>query len=423
MAGKGKKLKTNQEIGTVSRVEKEGAPQKATQFPDGVDGFDVRRVFLTLTAETTPTGFEWKQFDSMLMRMNFTLDKSASYQGFINKEDGGPSETMFIAHMDTVGSVPPKTVRHIIDGDIVRTNGETILGADDKAGMTVLLYLIHKRVPGMYVFTWGEEAGRKGSTLLASHYDLKRIKRAVAFDRKGKTSIITRQMASQSCSDEFADALIKEFGKYELTMEKDPRGSYTDTYSFTGEIPECTNISVGYGNAHNTNEYQDLAYLERLCYAAGRVDWESLPTVMDPKVRYAYPISYGTSYGHEYYESYGQEWVKRAGHWRQQETPEATEGTGKEAKRRKVNNGSELAKREETQKIPFKETENQNVQDEWQDLLLGEGLNVLKLDHVEAFVYAHPEAASVVLLHYITKFSHSAREHDFTKRKSVRARN
>ena len=302
-----KQAKKEQEVPQEEKaplVEATTAALRSEQFPDGVDGFDVRLIFSQLTQETTPHGFEWKQFDNLMEGLGFTLDKSANYQGLIKKPDGEMPETIFIAHLDTVGSVPPKRIEQRIRGDYMLTDGKTLLGADDKAGVTVLLYLLHMQVPGFYVFTYGEESGRIGSRALTMKYKFDHFKRAIAFDRRGTTSIITRQSGQTSCSDEFADALADQYADLGVILEKDTGGSFTDTVSFFGEVPECTNISVGYENAHGSNEFQNLAYLERLCHASARVDWEALPTVQDPSKRYggsyASGKAGGADYGHFY---------------------------------------------------------------------------------------------------------------------------
>ena len=48
---------------------------------------------------------------------------------------------MFAAHMDTV--VPGKDIEPILSGDRIISNGKTILGADDKAGIAALLEALH----------------------------------------------------------------------------------------------------------------------------------------------------------------------------------------------------------------------------------------------------------------------------------------
>jgi hypothetical protein len=56
------------------------------------------------------------------------------------------------------------------------------------------------------------------------------------------------------------------------------KGSYTDSYSFFNHIPECTNISVGYFNAHQDNEYLDYRFLEQLLSALLQINFNVLPT-------------------------------------------------------------------------------------------------------------------------------------------------
>jgi hypothetical protein len=112
---------------------------------------------------------------------------------------------------------------------------------------------------------------------------LKTFKRAIAFDRKMTGSIITRQMAQQCCSDEFADALIEEFSKSGVTMQKDKTGYYTDTGNFIELIPECTNISIGVWDEHHNTEWVDISYVEKIAMAACKIDWDSLPTIREPK--------------------------------------------------------------------------------------------------------------------------------------------
>ena len=52
---------------------------------------------------------------------------------------GAPS--IFVAaHMDTV--VPGKGVKPVIDGDVIRTDGTTVLGGDDKSGVAIIVECI-----------------------------------------------------------------------------------------------------------------------------------------------------------------------------------------------------------------------------------------------------------------------------------------
>src|SRR6266853_276303 len=48
---------------------------------------------------------------------------------------------MMSAHMDTV--VPGEGVKPIIEGDIIRTDGTTVLGGDDKSGCAIICEVLH----------------------------------------------------------------------------------------------------------------------------------------------------------------------------------------------------------------------------------------------------------------------------------------
>lgn len=379
---------------------------RSERFPEGVDGFDVRGTFTTLTLYTTPHGFEWMQHHELLPSLGFELDKSANYRGVINKPDGSPPETIFIAHLDTVGSVPPKRVTHHIHENTIRSDGETILGADDKAGVTVLLYLIHKNVPGLYIFTWGEETGRQGSRAFATTYTVNKYKRAIAFDRKGTTSIITKQSGKISCSDEFADALIKEFANHDMTFAKDPGGSFTDTVSFFGEVPECTNISVGYENAHSPTELQNLDHLERLCHAAGRVNWEELPTVQDTEKRSAGgKVYYGTGSKGYSHASSGAADPWDEGRWSKSNYyPPATQG-------RALPQASTKAAEKGEATLGNQTDDEAEAQEEWNTIVELAKHNALDMDCVEDFVFRNPEATAHTLLALIQANPFAARQH------------
>ena len=234
---------------------------------------DFKKTFLALTEYTTPWGME----DDLrpILPVSAQRDKWGNYHVKV-----GNSKTIFTSHLDNYCKEKVK-VNHIIEGNIIKTDGTTILGGDNKAGVCVLMYLIEQGVPGHYFFFTGEEpilsGGCWGSSQLVQHKPdfLKQFDRAIAFDRKMTGSVITRQMAQTCCSDEFADALINQFS---IAMKKDPTGYYTDTGNFIELISECTNLSVGVWNEHHTNEYVDIDYVVKVAKAAADVDWESLPS-------------------------------------------------------------------------------------------------------------------------------------------------
>lgn len=263
----------------------------------------IYNTFLKLTSKTVPyrmeTQFVNEMIDCGLFPRDIQKDPVGNYFYKI-----GESKTVFTCHLDTV-SGKTSQVTHVIDGDLIRTDGSTILGADDKAGVTVLLFMIKNRVPGLYYFFVGEEVGCVGSTAAAKRPEFRNYDRMISFDRRDVWSVITFQSFSRCCSDEFANHLASELNKYGLNYKTDSGGVYTDSAEFTGVIPECTNLSVGYYREHSTSETQNILHLKRLATACLSVDWENLVTVRNPgKTEYK---SYGgNSYG-GYDDWYGQD--------------------------------------------------------------------------------------------------------------------
>jgi tripeptide aminopeptidase len=91
---------------------------------------------------------------------------------------GGTGETPILlnAHLDTVTLDHP--VVPVVEGDVVRSDGTTILGADDKAGVALILLTMRRLIeqelphPGVWVvFTVAEETGLWG----AQGLDLQRL--------------------------------------------------------------------------------------------------------------------------------------------------------------------------------------------------------------------------------------------------------
>lgn len=269
---------------------------KATKF--------ILNTFLKLTSMTYPYGYEDRLVRDMIKCGLFPKDIVKDVHGNFFYQIG-ESRTIFASHLDTVSKEYTK-VKHVFEGNLIKTDGTTTLGADDKAGVTVMLWMMKNQVPGLYYFFIGEEVGCIGSgKAAASVSDFKdKYDRIISFDRRDVGSVITHQSWSRCCSDAFGDALASELNKSGLSYKKDDGGVYTDSAEFVDIIPECTNISVGYYKEHTTNESQDIVHLERLAEACVLVEWESLPTKRDPKFTeyktssydYGYG-SYGTSYG------------------------------------------------------------------------------------------------------------------------------
>ena len=237
------------------------------------------------------------------------IDQAGNLHFDMRKQGGGMSRTMFTAHTDTVhnsrceGLNPYKLVvengveKALADGDV--------LGADDGAGCAILMAMMAAKVPGYYIFFREEECGGNGSDKLAKDYQglLKEFDRAIAFDRKGYGDIITHQMTGRCCSDEFAQALSDRLNYADETFmySPDDGGSFTDTANLVYDIPECTNVSVGYFAQHTVKEEQNITFLQQLAAACCQIDWETLPVV-----RKAEPEKFGGAADfHSFARGYG----------------------------------------------------------------------------------------------------------------------
>jgi hypothetical protein len=267
---------------------------------------NITKKFLELTSRTYPHGTERELFH--LLNKDLKEDEFGNL--FIKI---GESDAMFTSHLDTATKALCE-VNHIFEKNIIKTDGKSILGADDKAGVTIMLYMIEHNVPGLYYFFLGEEVGCIGSKKVAGVQKVEKIpgiNKVISFDRRGTGSIITFQSSKRSCSDKFGQALADELNLINKTFEYklDKNGVLTDSIQFTSIYPECTNISVGYYSEHTFSERQDIEHLRKLAVACLSVNWNELPVDRDPS-KVEYDDWYGgTSYGwgscwdDEYYDS------------------------------------------------------------------------------------------------------------------------
>jgi hypothetical protein len=262
---------------------------------------NIEKKFIELTSHTYPHGTEDKLFNMLPKKLK--LDEFGNL--FIKI---GNSDVMFTSHLDTATSANCP-VNHVITNlnntRMIETDGKSILGADCKAGVVIMLYMIENKIPGLYYFFLGEEVGCVGSKKVANKHTtdpIPGITKVVSFDRRGTDSVITYQSNGRCCSDEFAEELAKELNNNDNTFNYkiDPTGVYTDSAQFIRVYPECTNISVGYYSEHTYRERQDITHLIKLAEACTKVNWTSLPVKRDKTV-----VDYGSSYGYGNYYSRG----------------------------------------------------------------------------------------------------------------------
>jgi len=111
---------------------------------------------------------------------------------------GTGTPLLFSAHLDTVS--PGKNISPVIEGGVIRSNGETVLGADDKAGVAAVMEALTavvesnvKNRPIELLFTICEETGLLGSK--HADYSMIESRDAVVLDGEELGSIINRSPA------------------------------------------------------------------------------------------------------------------------------------------------------------------------------------------------------------------------------------
>lgn len=240
----------------------------------------------------------------------------------------GSSKTLFCCHIDTChtvaesdGSIQEINYDDNINHIFLPSNTKSAcLGADDGAGIYLMLKMIQAGINGGYLFHTGEERGGLGSKDVLKHHSdiLKKYDRAIAFDRPDNNEVIITQGGTACASQEAGEALCGLLNKHNLTYEISRKGVFTDTKTYIGIIPECFNIGVGYMFQHSKDEYLDYEHLQNLLEACLKIHWEAIPTIRKPATPPPLPKSNNQKYIYDqlvkppkvnsYYKSDGMDW-------------------------------------------------------------------------------------------------------------------
>ena len=165
------------------------------------------------------------------------------------KGQDSESPICFAAHMDQV--MPCQGVNPIIDGNIIKTDGTTTLGADDKAGIAAILEALeqvllenldHRDI--YLLFTVSEEAGLRGAKSL--NVENLPCKDVVILDAGGATGVIAYKAPAQE------NIFITFHGKKAHAGIEPEKGinaivvaSYAICNMHIGRIDEFTTSNIG----------------------------------------------------------------------------------------------------------------------------------------------------------------------------------
>lgn len=198
---------------------------------------------------------------------------------------GNKAKTLFSCHIDTVhsnaesdGSTQKLLFDESFQHVFLEEKTSTCLGADDGAGIYIMLKMIEAKVEGAYIFHRGEEKGGIGArAMTVKHKDwLEQFDCSIAFDRPGTNEVIITQGGSVCASPEFGLQLSKMLTEAGLPYENSVRGIFTDNRLYKQLIPCNVNLGVGYFNQHGNQEYLDWGHLNKLTEIACKLDWGSL---------------------------------------------------------------------------------------------------------------------------------------------------
>ncbi|MER2191198.1 MAG: M28 family peptidase [Solibacillus sp.] len=167
------------------------------------------------------------------------------------------------AHLDTAFEIVHG--RRILKDGEIWSSSEGILGADDRAGVAVLLELA-RRLPSTnfsgkvkFIFTVEEEVGLVGASQVDDYF-LWDVEAAIVVDRRGTGDIVT------SCGN-YLPFCQKAYGqffeyvarKYQMDGWKCTAGGSSDTRIWASHGIESVNLSVGYQREHTDQESVDVA--------------------------------------------------------------------------------------------------------------------------------------------------------------------
>ncbi|MCX6112790.1 MAG: M20/M25/M40 family metallo-hydrolase [Proteobacteria bacterium] len=141
----------------------------------------------------TPNDKEFISYLEKLFKKEGAQTQLDSYGNLVAKFAARNSSTKepiaFCCHADTVK--PGIGIEPVIENGIIKSKGETILGADDKAGIAILIEMIKssaKHPPLEFIITRCEEIGTEGSSNL--DYSLIKSKIAYVLDEENIEDII-----------------------------------------------------------------------------------------------------------------------------------------------------------------------------------------------------------------------------------------
>lgn len=166
-----------------------------------------------------------------------------------------------LAHMDTVFKYPPKTFYYDQEQNVLWSPHG--LGADDRAGIIIIMELIERGYRPHIILTDLEERGGIGAGYLISSYPecpFKECKALIQLDRQGHDDAVYYE-----CGNEDYEKLITSYG---FVTEI---GSFSDISIIAPQWEiAAVNLSVGYEREHTYTETLNITWMNE---TINKVEW------------------------------------------------------------------------------------------------------------------------------------------------------
>lgn len=200
-----------------------------------------------------------------------------------------------VAHLDTVFKSPPNEIYYDQKKEVVWSPQG--LGADDRAGVFIIMKLLQEGLRPHVIFTTGEEIGGVGASILTKVFPKPpfNVKYLVELDRQGISDCVF-----YDCDNPSFEEYINSFG-------------YVTAWGTFSDISEIcpvwkiagVNLSVGYIREHSVSEtlflkgtYSTIERVRKMLAAAGEAQtFDYIPDVHSYFYNYPY-----------YYSSFAANW-------------------------------------------------------------------------------------------------------------------
>ncbi|NHN34365.1 M20/M25/M40 family metallo-hydrolase [Paenibacillus agricola] len=192
-----------------------------------------------------------------LTELDFTVEHdhfgNVLGQKYFGATSHGPV-LLLSAHMDTVVSFVPGR-RVVWEEDDILRSSEGILGADDRAGIAILLEVIERMGRLSFngtlkvAFTRDEERGRIGSNEIAAEW-LTDVDMAIVADRRNRRDIVTSCTYMTFCSDEVGAYWERMGERIGQSDWKSCQGGTSDAMTYAEHGVPSINVSCGYQHEH-----------------------------------------------------------------------------------------------------------------------------------------------------------------------------